>query len=175
MAAHHALGGHPLLLPHVRTLHLRHRCACQPLCARHVTFCSCTHTRRRDMPVQPLTMCARVASRAQEPYWGFVHVFATAPTPTAPPMVAHTCFVESFVSVCASIACAAGQGDRHSGCCACPPWACTWTQTCLLAALGPCVQQLPPRYVCESHRARVCSEMRKRYPVGHLCVDPVAG
>ena len=65
----------------------------------------------------------------------------------------------SVVCVCpclrrASAARAAGQGDRRSGRCACPPWACTWPQTCVLAALGPCVQQLPARYVCESHRAR---------------------
>ena len=174
MAAHHALGEHPLLLPRVHTPQSRHRCACQPLCARHVTCCSCIRARRRDMPVQPLTTCARVASRAQELYCSFVYAFATASPPAAPPMVAQTRCVQSFVSVRASAACAAGQGDRRSGRCACPPWASTWPRTCPLAALGPCVQQLPPRYVCESRRARQCSETRKRYLRGHLGVDPVS-
>ena len=39
---------------------------------------------------------------------------------------------------------------------------------------GPSVQQLPFRFVRVPFYVRECSEMRKRYSVNHLCVDPVS-
>ena len=97
MAAHHALGEHPLLLPRVRTLHRRHRCAWQPLCARHVTCCSCIRARRRGMPVQPLTMCARVTFRAQGPLCSFVYVYARILSLAALPAIVAGFVCGSFV------------------------------------------------------------------------------
>ena len=97
MAAHHALGEHPLLLPRVRTLHHRHWCAWQPPRARHVACCSCIRARRRGMPVQPLTMCARVTFRAQGPLCSFVYVYARILSLAALPAIVAGFVCGSFV------------------------------------------------------------------------------